>query len=432
MRKPKQSVSPIHELLQFPLMQAIFGRRARRFALGMEIPSGPLAFKSRHAPMPLSELEQALLVAAGTGVTGWNFGITHTPNRADEFAHYTVRFGGRTAPTAAGIGTPALFYTDDHGVYFANLRDTQPERLREFEGEGDVERIVNVCRQHTATISNERIDLPRKPPYIMEHNLWVANAPGSTLFIPVADMSEQCLAFLAIFEGSGYMLIDDYAKRPAGNLSPFIRSRLLDETKPVPLSFVEQSVLSACSMELAFIGHNMVLAMQGMGLGGWFFTAIDPCSALGAYADQGVNGLGFRFTRDSRWPLPNPVGLDGRYEGLCPPYHNDMRAAVQTFSQRKFGAGGTYDPGTPGPFRRNNEVKASVKPYDAEFLDCLGEMAQYLHETYGKFPATIPTILAGGYVQAQHIDTEFYDTHYQPGSYLETHAGHMARWHTGG
>lgn len=57
-------------LLQFPLLQAIFGRRARRFGLGMEIPSGPLAFKSSKAPSPLSEPEPLMLVAAATGVSG--------------------------------------------------------------------------------------------------------------------------------------------------------------------------------------------------------------------------------------------------------------------------------------------------------------------------------------------------------------------------
>jgi hypothetical protein len=83
--------------------------------------------------VPLSELEQAILVAAATGVTGWNFGIPYTPSRPMELAHYPVPSGGRAAPTAAGIGTPALFYTDDHGVYLTDLRDTQPTRPREFE-----------------------------------------------------------------------------------------------------------------------------------------------------------------------------------------------------------------------------------------------------------------------------------------------------------
>lgn len=34
------------------------------------------------------------------------------------------------------------------------------------------------------------------------------------------------------------------------------------------------------------------------------------------------------------------------------------------------------------------------------------------------------------YVQAQHMDTDFYDAHYGPASYLRSHAEHMARWHS--
>src|SRR3989304_2516196 len=98
----------LETLLEFPLMQAIFGRRSRRFGLGMEIPSGPLAFKSSSEPYPLSGLEQSVLVAAGTGVTGWSFGLPFGPHQPAAHAHFTVRFTGRTAPTAAGIGTPVL------------------------------------------------------------------------------------------------------------------------------------------------------------------------------------------------------------------------------------------------------------------------------------------------------------------------------------
>jgi len=33
------------------------------------------------------------------------------------------------------------------------------------------------------------------------------------------------------------------------------------------------------------------------------------------------------------------------------------------------------------------------------------------------------------YLQAHHLDLEFYDAFYKPGAYLRTHAEHMARWH---
>ena len=82
------------------------------------------------------------------------------------------------------------------------------------------------------------------------------------------------------------------------------------------------------------------------------------------------------------------------------------------------------DPGkTPG------RSSKAVTPYPEEFLDCLTDAAQYIHDTYGKFPNTPTTMVLSGYVQAVHLDTDFYDTHYQPGAYLETHARHMQRWH---
>jgi len=33
------------------------------------------------------------------------------------------------------------------------------------------------------------------------------------------------------------------------------------------------------------------------------------------------------------------------------------------------------------------------------------------------------------YTQAHHLELEFYDKYFGPGSYLQTHAEHMARWH---
>jgi hypothetical protein len=150
---------------------------------------------------------------------------------------------------------------------------------------------------------------------------------------------------------------------------------------------------------------------------------------LGAFAEQGVKGLGFRFVRDERWTMPNPVGLDDVYEALCPPYHPDMRAAVRVFVERKFGEGGAYDPERGGPWKRAAEVKRSATRYTDELVECLGEIAQYVYDKHGRFPGTLTTIVLPGYVQAQHIDTEYYDTHLEPGAYLETHATHMRRWH---
>ena len=39
-----------NDLLKFPLMEAIAGRRSRRFCMGAEISDGVLAFRSKHNP----------------------------------------------------------------------------------------------------------------------------------------------------------------------------------------------------------------------------------------------------------------------------------------------------------------------------------------------------------------------------------------------
>ena len=65
----------LNDLLKFPLMEAIAGRRSRRFCMGAEIPDGVLAFKSKHNPLPLSEIEQLFILSAMGGVTGWHFAI---------------------------------------------------------------------------------------------------------------------------------------------------------------------------------------------------------------------------------------------------------------------------------------------------------------------------------------------------------------------
>ena len=79
------------ELAAFPLLEALYGRRSRRFALGDEIPDGPLAYRSRHEPVPLTDLERMLVLSAMGGTTGWHFSITR-------HARYAASITGRLTP----------------------------------------------------------------------------------------------------------------------------------------------------------------------------------------------------------------------------------------------------------------------------------------------------------------------------------------------
>jgi hypothetical protein len=204
---------------------------------------------------------------------------------------------------------------------------------------------------------------------------------------------------------------------------------IVDVDGPYPLSFVEQYSLTELTAELACSCFAGVLMLQALGLGGWMFDGIDMYTVLGASLDPDVPGLGFRYDTDERWALPNPTGLEGVFEASCPPHYPDMRAAVEAFVERKFGPGGPYDPATPGPWSESARVRGSAQRHDEHFVDCVATMAQHVLDAYGKFPGTVPTLFIMNFLQAHHLELAFYDRHFEPGAYLETHARHLERWH---
>jgi hypothetical protein len=426
--------APLDHLLGYPLLGALFGRRARRFGLGMEIPSGPLAYKSRHAPMPLSELERAILIAAATGVTGWNFGVPFGPDRPDEHAHYSVRFTGRTAPTAGGFGTPALLFTDDDGLYITNTRDVPPERMREFDGIRGRRRAHH--RRRPRAHGEARGQAARPAGRAAAHARAQpvdGECAGLGALHADRDASEQVLALMAMAIANGNVLMDDEAGSAGGRARAVHPQRPPGRRQAHAAFGAEQSAYEANCSELAFMGHNIVLTMQAMGLGGLYFNGLNRWSILGAFADNGIKGFGFRFLRDERWTLPNPVGLDGVYEAMCPPYYTDMAAAVKAFVTRKFGQGGAYDPAVPGAWKRSAEIKQERHALRRHFIACMSEVAGYIHRQARQIPRHLHHHRAApGFVQAVHLDTEFYDAHYKEGAYLDTHAEHMERWHAAG
>src|SRR5689334_24990355 len=89
-------IRALRELEDFPLVEALFGRRSRRFARGGEIPGSPLAYRSGHEPVPLSELERMLVLGAMGGTTGWHFSITR-------HARYALRVSGQRPGPRPGV-----------------------------------------------------------------------------------------------------------------------------------------------------------------------------------------------------------------------------------------------------------------------------------------------------------------------------------------
>jgi hypothetical protein len=417
------------EAVRFPLIEAIHGRRARRFSLGSSTEGGSLAFQSRHEPMPLNELEQMMVLTAVAGNTGWQYLIPYNPKYLPHIPNYAGTAGGRTFPSAAGFHTSEFFYTDDNGVYFLPTRDAPSLVGHNGENAVDLNTYLKLHQSRILKLADSRLSIPSKLSHIEGHNPWCVNRPGSTLIIPVADLAHHHIAALCYLVQNGTCIYDDINKNSIPGIERF-RS-LIDADNPYPLTSTEQLTLTEATAEISTACYAGMLMLQAMGLGGWLFDGIAPISVLGASGDPEMPGLGFRYDTDARWPLPNVTGLPGVFEGLCPPHYPDMRAAVEAFVKRKFEPGGPFHPDTPGPYRDNPKIRGSAKAHSEEFKDCVATMAQYVFNRFGKFPGTIPTMFVLTYLQAHHLDLEFYNKYFNPGAYLETHAHHMELWHAG-
>jgi hypothetical protein len=416
------------DLLKFPFIEALLGRRSRRFFMGAEIPDGVLAFKSRKKPMPLDQLEKLLVVSACGGNTSWHHMIYRAARYAPHLSNYAGAAGGRVFPSSAGFHTSQTFFTDDEGVYLLPMRDAPAFADRAADGGLDLGAFVDNVRQSVRKIQDGRLRFPAEVPYTEPHNTWVFNQPATLVVIPVGDLSQQVLLNLCYMLQNGLVLYDDIHKCSIPGIEKF--GGMVDTANVWPVTFVEQLSLAELTVELATSCYAGALMLQAMGLGGWMFDGADPFAMLGASGNPEVPGLGFRYDLDERWPYPNPTGLPGVMEGFCPPHYPDLRAAVEALCERKFGSGGPFHPDTPGVWKDSRKVRSAAIVHDEGFRDCVAHQAQYLFDTFGKFPATVPSMFVLMYLQAHHLDLEFYDEYYQPGAYLKTHAEHLARWHS--
>jgi hypothetical protein len=114
---------------RFPLIEALHGRRARRFSVGATIPDGPLAFTSRHDPLPLTDVEKIMVLSSAGGNTGWHFLITRHGRYAPHLSNYSGAAGGRTFPSATGFHTSDLFFTDDEASITSPCGTPRPSSI---------------------------------------------------------------------------------------------------------------------------------------------------------------------------------------------------------------------------------------------------------------------------------------------------------------
>ena len=418
----------------FPLLEGLVGLRSRRFGFGMELTHGPFAYKSPKEPYPLSENETAMLVDAATGVTGAILCEGDTQGGM-------VKSVGRTHPSAVGAHRTVLFFTNDDGLFLYQGTKHKMSKMKEYETPEDRSKIKSFYDEHTVKISDGRFDLHRSEPGLFAHNLWVTNMPGTTLFMPVTDVSQDLIRLMVNMcdakggarytKGGGYYIVDERKGMRAAGCEKWVKNGLLDRNKMLPLGRLEKIIVSWLCAEGAMMGTLMQLVMASMGLGGWMHGGFTPLVVMGG--TPMCKGLGMRFVTPKEDPLPNPVGLDGYFEGFCPPYYKDMDAAVDAAVK---GMGESLDDwerrGMVLPHKvSNEEFEKAVPGVSEEGIECVKDICRYIYEEYGKFPAFNDTMHLLYFIQVHHLDVEFYDKYFKEGAILQTHRDHFDMWHKG-
>ena len=142
---------------------------------------------------------------------------------------------------------------------------------------------------------------------------------------------------------------------------------------------------------------------------------------MGAAPDL-FKGLGFRFIQPKKGviepPTTVPVGKDGVFQGYCPPYFKNMDEAIDAFFEHKWAA---WDKDKPFPYTTpDKHLMMAPKPTDTT-IQIVKDVANYIYDTYGRFPAFVDPMYMRLVFQAMHIDPDFYDEYYPKGSYSDKH-----------
>ena len=426
-------LSPPDEAHTFGALEALFGRRSRRFPLGGVL-TGPLEYESKHDPVPLSRQEEAVLVAAATGVTGvvreeWSFlDADGGPTGGDKLATFT----GRSYPSPLANHSTELFWTNDDGTFFLPARDSRPTAY--LQNRTDAEHQDTL--RGAVKLSDGRLDIPRRQPNLFAFNHQNINIAGSTVFIPIADVTRQCITALLLYfdRPHGYYLVDN--RLGADPLRPFVRSGLLHDSHPVDLADFERwQMVDASGVE-----SGLMMARAALGLGGHPFSGGKGRVVLGGQEQWraigglgAADGLGFRFHTVPDWaPFGAgeqlPVGLDGLFEAAVPPYHDTVEDAVDFVIGLRWGAEGIFTSDVATPWSDPTIVSRVPRPSE-EAIAATKTWVRYVWDAYGRFPATIDPFLTTVWFQAHHLDSDFYDRYYPTEALPANVRTHLDRWH---
>ena len=466
----------LDDLFAFPFMSCLTQRRTRRVARGTSLSAGPLSHTSSNDPAPLSKLEEAVLIVS-TGATGMTThdGPLFKPGAGPELGTPFLNVVGSTASSADDCQATVFFMINDEGIWLIRhprgpkaleaLRQFPP-RWRDWT-EADWLAAAEAVK---VRVSNRRMEFPREFPYYLGWNRQISNRPGTTIFLPMVDCTWQYINAILIVlsepDGVRPLFIDDFRKfHPATliewlawlqaklGLSPAIPYQPIGGLKWVLNKFVTKDNVVPLGLgrtlrtdyECLFALQNLMLVGEALGIGGWIHSSIFPPYLYENDPAKGWYGLGFRMQSPADLqpvpPLPasqpNPVGIDGILEGLCPPYVKSMDEAVERVLEAKYGDKGAYgDLSVFGKSYRDprfaRDYTAQATHYSPQAIAYAKEICNYIADTYGRFPAHVDAFYTPGvWLQFSHLELEYYEKFFDPRQYTRQVA-HAALWHPRG
>jgi hypothetical protein len=415
------------------MFEVLLRRRSRRVGLGMAIPSGPFQYTSPHKPVPLTEEEEAALVFAACGITG--YALADLSYGAGQGGSMLVGRLGRTIASPDAVNAVSVLVTNDRGTWLIKRpQDFAPNEfidLVRLAKQGD---LTDLYRRVRVQISDRRTAPPLHPGYNFSINRWSLYAPGTTYFLPVIETTALTInALLELFsEDMGVFLRDERAWfRPAG-VGRFARSKgghLHDnpaDLRSATIQMAETALLESMATEHGMVLQNLALMAEALGLGGfpnfarheysWFQAAGFRMGSMRASRYAGtshfLSAFATLFIEDP--VIPYPLGLERDNKVLlqpfCPPYYESMEQAVRAYIETKFGAKGSYRGGAKASTWRDPEwCAAKIPAPSAAAVDATIAYCNYVYKRYRRFPAySAPFRTVIGF-QASHVDVDFYD-----------------------
>src|SRR5438477_5997904 len=232
-----------HKALEYPLISAILNRRTRRIGKGIKsVPAGSLTYSSNEKPQPLTPLEEALLIFT-TGITGISLHDMpfQRPDGSEIPLTLYLNLPGRGASSPDNVQMTYFFLINDEGTYF--LKRPALENPREFWAGGVTpDKVIKLAEMCKVKVLDGRLEYnTREFPIYMGTNQYLSNLPGSTILVPVQDLSQYYINVLIYLVGqarTGYRAswIDDWRFYRTAGVKKWIKNGYLTKDKFPPFA----------------------------------------------------------------------------------------------------------------------------------------------------------------------------------------------------